>query len=447
MEVKDLQHSQLQIMMSNDLGIIFHTPFSPEGKAIVWKKHPELLNSTQAVMDSSGKIIYHSPGLLSPTEIARFVQNEEQPTETEVIELKTNLKLEKIHPFQQGVALVEKTHNNGQLQFSFINTDGKYLCNRWFDSAAGFVNGRATVEKMGYYNYLDLEGNLVFGFDELSKAYDYHDEIGIVKFIAEGKFRMVNKSGKPLSDPFDYIGPFSEGFCCVQQSRKWNYLDHEHNFLCKSWIVGREAKNFRNGWALLVLNYGKYNYLDTKGKKLWNPDPILRSAGEFNEGFALIHDLHYFNLLKSDGTWFFKKWVPETSGFRDGAASVGDRNGFTFVDHNSKPLNPTRFLEAYPYSNGYALVRLKEGYNFMDRNGKLASKTYFEKATPFKNGRALVTQSGKQNFLTLDMEYLLPDFQSFTCQFTDNSFLTPLKILPQTGAFWHLNWFGERVNT
>ena len=87
--------------------------------------------------------------------------------------------------FYDGVAVVRMP--NGK--WNYINKDGKFLSDVWFDEFSRFLGGFARVKVDGKYNYIDKDGNL-------------------------------------LSDVwFDWGSDFTDGFAMVKINRLWRVVD------------------------------------------------------------------------------------------------------------------------------------------------------------------------------------------------------------------------------
>ena len=56
---------------------------------------------------------------------------------------------------EDGFAVVEKNS-----KYNYINEEGEYISDVWFDYAYNFKEGFGKVELNGKWNYMDKEGNI-----------------------------------------------------------------------------------------------------------------------------------------------------------------------------------------------------------------------------------------------------------------------------------------------
>lgn len=116
---------------------------------------------------------------------------------------------------------------------------------------------------------------------------------------------------------------------------------------------------YREGFARVVLNDGKYAFLDKNGKLQGR----YKWVESYHEGFAVV------------------------------MLGVGK---FAFIDKNGE-LQEGRYRDAWAYSEGLACVKLDDGkYAFIDRNGKLQEGRY-DNAWSYHEGFAVVTVAFKDN--------------------------------------------------
>ena len=137
---------------------------------------------------------------------------------------KFRLKFDWMDDFYDGFAAVKL---NGK--WNFINTNGQFLSQQWFDDAGDFSNGLAAVKLNGERNFINTEGKL------LSQQW------------------------------FDEAWVFKEGYAEVKLNSKWNYINTEGRFLSQQWFD--YAGIFKKGLAEVNLN-GKYYFINTEGELL-----------------------------------------------------------------------------------------------------------------------------------------------------------------------------------
>ena len=157
--------------------------------------------------------------------------------------------------FSEGFARVQLNY-----KWNFINQEGMFLSDQWFEFVGDFKEGFAWVELNGKYNFINQEG--MFLSDQWFEfAYNFSEGFGEVQL--NGKCNFINKEGKLLSNQwFDYVGIFKEGFAWVGLNNKLNFINQEGRLLSNQWF--NDIGDFRHGFAKVELN-GKWFRIDTNG--------------------------------------------------------------------------------------------------------------------------------------------------------------------------------------
>ena len=143
---------------------------------------------------------------------------------------------------------------------------------------------------------------------------------------------------------------------------------------------------YREGFARVVLDYGKYAFIDKNGKLQGR----YKRAWPYSEGLACVQFYSYkYAFIDRNGKLQKGryKWVDS---YHEGFAVVMlDVNKCAFVDKNGK-LQEGRYRDAGAYSEGFAYVMLDDGkYAFIDKHGKLQEGRY-RNAGSYKEGFARV---------------------------------------------------------
>lgn len=143
---------------------------------------------------------------------------------------------------------------------------------------------------------------------------------------------------------------------------------------------------YREGFARVLLDDGKYAFLDKNGKLQGR----YKHAWPYSEGLACVQFYSYkYAFIDRNGKLQKGryKWVDS---YHEGFAVVMlDVNKCTFVDKNGK-LQEGRYKDAGAYSEGFAYVMLDDGkYAFIDKNGKLQEGRY-RNAWSYREGFARV---------------------------------------------------------
>jgi hypothetical protein len=102
-------------------------------------------------------------------------------------------------------------------KWNFINTDGEYLSDKWFDSS---IQDDVYIFRGGY-----------------------------AKVKLNKKYNFINKNGEIISDTwFDYVGRiFREGYLIVSLNKKWNFINKNGEIISDTWFDSPvDAKKYLN---------------------------------------------------------------------------------------------------------------------------------------------------------------------------------------------------------
>lgn len=134
---------------------------------------------------------------------------------------KFRLKFDYVTTFNEGFARVDL---NGKQ--NFINHEGQFLSQQWFDDAWNFYKGFARVELNGKWNFINREGEIAFKqwFDEVMNFFN-----GFARVKLNGKYNFINTEGQiAFKQWFDRAGEFW-GATVVELNGKYYNLDKEGN--------------------------------------------------------------------------------------------------------------------------------------------------------------------------------------------------------------------------
>lgn len=224
-----------------------------------------------------------------------------------------------------------------------------------------------------YYNYIDLEGNLL------------------------------------LDHWYVWICDFKEGYAVVNDGTYY-YLIDKHGIP----LAGKKFYNawsFHEGIARVKNSDCKYYFINTDGERI--SEDSFEEAGDFHEGLAKVRiGYYYYKFIDKNGDF-----LPEmgykfnyAGDFHDGFAVVKQGDEYNYIDHNGVPLSDEWFINATDFSCGVGLVKTKDGMNYINKHGKFISKKPFKKAGVFYNGLAIVENNGKRSLINTDGEVVSDEF-------------------------------------
>ena len=155
----------------------------------------------------------------------------------------------------------------------FYECDGKFVCTEItlvrempalenkFDWCSYFQDGRAIVRLKGKFNYINTEGKYLFEQWWNNCGY-FQDDYAIVEL--DNKYNFINTEGKYISKQwFDYCWDFRDGYGVVKLNHKYNHITADGRLVSEQWFDW--CGNFCNGYGEVALN-GKWFKLDKTGK-------------------------------------------------------------------------------------------------------------------------------------------------------------------------------------
>ena len=178
--------------------------------------------------------------------------------------------------FSDGFARVQR----GDGLWNFIDKDGNYLSDEWFDWVDYFQDGFARVQR------------------------------------TNDKWNFIDKNGNYLSDEwFELVGDFREGFARVQRTndRLYNFMDKQGNYLFTKWFYWLD--NFKDGLARVKRGDDKWNFIDKQGNYL--SDEWFDWAGSFQDGLAQVRrGDNLYNFIDANGKIISNEWFYSVEDFR-----------------------------------------------------------------------------------------------------------------------------------
>ena len=167
---------------------------------------------------------------------------------------------DRVEDFKDGYARVRLND-----KCNFINTDGEFLSDKWFNYVYDFRDDYAIVVLNDKYNFINTDGEFLSDkwFDNV---YDFRDDYAVV--VLNNKWNFISKNGEFLFDEwFDSAGFFKNGYSKVKLNNKWNFIDVEGKYISDKWFDS--AEDFYGGYAEVKLN-GELWKINTKGEFIPN---------------------------------------------------------------------------------------------------------------------------------------------------------------------------------
>ena len=166
--------------------------------------------------------------------------------------------------FSDGFARVQR----GDDKWNFIDKNGNYLSDEWFEWAENFQEGFAIVNRGGgKWNFIDKNGNYLSN-DRFGWVGYFFNGFAVVR-REDNLYNLIGTNGNYLFDEwFKSVDNFNDGFARVQRGDdKWNFIDKNGNYLSDEWFEW--ADNFYDGFATVQrTNDRLYNFINKQGNYL-----------------------------------------------------------------------------------------------------------------------------------------------------------------------------------
>ena len=268
-------------------------------------------------------------------------------------------------------------------KFGFIDRSGDVVIPLDYDWVDEFSDGVSQVRKNGKTGYIDQTGKWLFDAEKTHDIRPFRCGVAI-NYTGDGRKAIVDRSGKFIPCPYDWMYEFSEDLSAV-------------------YIIPDEVKRKpHDGFFGPV--HAKYGFADKSGK-LVIPTKFI-SAGSFHEGLAAVYV---------------------------GGADTGDtglRGGkWGYIDKSGEMVIEPQFSSAHEFSEGLAAVTFDGiNYGWIDRNGKFAIKMHrLTMAHDFHEGLAWIRGATDSvpgwrdfGFITKDGKFLLhPNFRNGGDRFSE----------------------------
>ena len=171
--------------------------------------------------------------------------------------------------------------------------------------------------------------------------------------------------GYKLSDIFDYVMPFHEGFAIVKIGNKQTFIRKDGKRLNNEWYD--ECYSFYNGLASVQIG-DKQTFIRQDGTYLNNE--WYDFCNNFVNGFAIVKIGEKYTFIREDGKMINNELYDNCYNFENGFAIVKIGDKYTFIREDGTYLNDEWYDYCYDFKNGFATVRLGEKWYKIDTSGK-----------------------------------------------------------------------------
>ncbi|WP_211747721.1 WG repeat-containing protein [Paenibacillus sp. Marseille-Q4541] len=246
--------------------------------------------------------------------------------------------------------------SDDEQKFAMIDEKGKVVTRQSYPFISNLHEKRAVYYEMKtngtdneviQYGYLDPEGNEIIPA-QYEEANDYNHQKALVK-KKEDEYGLINETGEWLATyPYNDVGSYGEGF-----------------------LVFKETAT------------GKYGYMDEKGSVIVPPSFTL--AFGFNHGLAIVNTSDEaqprYGLINKQGTFVIAAEYSDIRDLGDKRWAIGistdaeqpfGSSHYAIVEQTGNLLTEFMYDDVSDYKDGLASVNDKEQTYFIDRSGNQA---------------------------------------------------------------------------
>lgn len=247
----------------------------------------------------------------------------------------------------------------------FLRADAEVALPARFAAVRSFVDGfaaaQATKADGGGWGYIDKRGEFVFKDrrGEIEDVKSFSD--GMAAIQVRGKWGFIDRSFRPRVKPkYDDVRGYHDGLAAVSRDGVWGYitktgkkvvwdLEEAHDFPDPARLEPEARLDDKPVSLALAKKDGLYGYLDKRGK--WRIEPQYKSAMPFFRGVARVGlGPPSFGYIDTRGKLIWDPRPVLEHGIRGWEASDQQRlltSGSSFWP--GIPLGPDEPAEPYPF--------------------------------------------------------------------------------------------------
>lgn len=259
---------------------------------------------------------------------------------------------------------------------AFVNRDGKFITQEFYDEALDFSEGLAAVCKQGQWGYIDKQGTLVIPY-HYKKASSFSNG-----------YAVVDKSGYGIPTDYGYIDRTEKFILTAKDIKK--------NLKLKGQKISFSP--FRDGVAVVTSleNLMKKYFLINKDLKV-----ILYSDSEpryIGHGVWLVphssNGLHTtsWKLMDNSGKWVSDAVYDRVKMYNEELAAVNINEKWGFINAQGQEIIPPQYQKVSDFSEGLAAVKKEEAWGYIDKQGKMVIPAIYSMASDFCNGKTYVEE-------------------------------------------------------
>jgi hypothetical protein len=207
------------------------------------------------------------------------------------------------------LALFSQKNKDGELQYGYLNKNGKVEITAQFSNALDFANGYAAVRnKKGKWGFINTKGEIKINY----------------------QFEAVSLRGFADND-----------MVAVSDGKNWGWVDAEGKYVCNPQFKGGAWHIANDFW--LVSDGDKIGFTTNDGKYVVNPQFKDSKLIYPNQEYDLIpySDGSDWGYIDQEGKIVINPQFEEASPYVNGLAIVESTNGYGIIDKEGKyEVNP-----------------------------------------------------------------------------------------------------------
>lgn len=206
--------------------------------------------------------------------------------------------------YADGLALFAQKNKDGDLQYGYLDKNGKVEITAQFDYARDFNNGFAAVRnKKGKWGFINTKGEIKinYQFEEVSpQGFADNDMVA----VSDGKkWGWVNADGKYVCNPqFKGVWYIADDFWLVSDGDKIGFTSNDGKYLVNPQFKRSEFTYPHHDHDLLPYGDGSdWGYIDQEGKIVINPQ--FEYAYPFVNGLAIVKSANGYGIINKEGKY------------------------------------------------------------------------------------------------------------------------------------------------
>jgi len=212
---------------------------------------------------------------------------------------------ELVSNYSEELALFAQKNKDGELQYGYLDKNGKVEITAQFVYAQDFSNGLAAVlNKKGKWGFINTKGEIKINYQFEDVSSQGFADNGMVAVSDGKKWGWVNKEGKYECNPQFKGGAWyiSNDFWFVFDSEKVGYASNNGQYRVNPQFKNAKIPEANHEVDLLAYSDGNdWGYIDQAGKIVINPQ--FEEAFPFVDGLAIVKSTSGYGIINKEGKY------------------------------------------------------------------------------------------------------------------------------------------------